>query len=180
LAIFDSNRQLVLFNPAMVDLTTLPADFLIGRPTLFSVLDRLRDRNMIPEPKNYASWRDQMVALESAAVEGNYFEAWPLSNGQTFRITGKPHPNGAIAFLIEDISDEISLTRKFRSQIDTAHAIIDNLAAAVAVFSSTGALIMANTFYHNLWGAAPDGMLDNCDFMKKLEDWTATFAPSPV
>lgn len=135
---------------------------------------------MIPEPKNYASWRDQMVALESAAVEGNYFEAWPLSNGQTFRITGKPHPNGAIAFLIEDISDEISLTRKFRSQIDTAHAIIDNLAAAVAVFSSTGALIMANTFYHNLWGAAPDGMLDNCDFMKKLEDWTATFAPSPV
>jgi len=155
LAIFDEDRRLVLFNPALVDLTALPADFLIGRPTLFSVLDRLRDQNMIPEPKDYNSWRAQVAALESAAAQGNYHEMWPLPNGQTFRVTGKPHPNGAIAVLMEDISDEVSLTRKFRSQIDTTTAVIENLTSSVAVFSSSGSLI-------------------------QLETWQAMSAPSPV
>lgn len=180
LAIFDADRRLVLFNPALVDLTTLPTEFLIGRPTLFSVLDRLRDQHMIPEPKNYASWRDQTMALESAAVEGSYHETWSLPNGQTFRVTGKPHPNGAIAFLMEDISDEISLTRKFRSQIDTTTAVIDNLAASVAVFSSSGSLIMANRSYRQLWGAQAEGSLNSRDFQDELATWQATSAPSPV
>ena len=180
LAIFDSDRRLVLFNPALVDLTGLPAHFLIARPSLFSFLDRLRDQNMIPEPKDYRSWRDQMVALESAAAEGNYHETWLLPNGQTFRVTGKPHPNGAIAFLMEDISDEISLTRKFRSQIDTSAAVIDNLTAAVSVFSSSGSLIMANSAYRELWGTDPDGSLTSRDFSDELESWETASAPSPV
>src|SRR6056300_594248 len=63
LAIFDRNRQLVLFNPALVDLTTLPAEFLSARPNLLSVFDKLRDRHIMPEPKithrgakNWPSW----------------------------------------------------------------------------------------------------------------------------
>lgn len=180
LAIFDADRRLVLFNPALMDLTGLPTDFLIARPALFSFLDRLRDQNMIPEPKNYSNWRDQMVALESAAAEGNYHETWLLPNGQTFRVTGKPHPNGAVAFLMEDISDEISLTRKFRSQIDTSAAVIDNLTAAVSVFSSSGSLIMANKAYRQLWGAEADGSLSSRDFLDELEAWKTASAPSPV
>ncbi|AGI70165.1 PAS domain-containing protein [Octadecabacter antarcticus 307] len=180
LVIFDSDRRLVLFNPALVDLTLLPTNFLIARPTLFSFLDRLRDNQMIPEPKDYASWRDQMVALESAATEGNYHETWPLPNGQTFRVTGKPHPNGAIAFLFEDISDEISLTRKFRSQIDISAAVIDNLASAVAVFSSSGSLVLANSAYRSLWGTQSEDAISSRDFLEELQIWQTTSAPSPV
>lgn len=180
LAIFDSERRLVLFNPALTDLTGLSAEFLIGRPALFSVLDRLRDQHMIPEPKNYATWRDQMVALETAASEGNYHENWSLSGGQTFRVTGRPHPNGAIAFLMEDISDEVSLTRRFRSQIDASNAIIDNLNSAVCVFSASGSLIMANRAYRHLWGTQPEGSLNSREFADELESWEAVSAPSPV
>ena len=180
LAIFDEDRRLVLFNPALVDLTGLPADFLIGRPALFSVLDRLRDQRMIPEPKDYNSWREQVAALESAAAQGNYHEVWPLPNGQTFRVTGKPHPNGVIAVLMEDISDEVSLTRKFRSQIDTTTAVIENLTVSVAVFSSSGSLILANQAYRELWGTHSDGSLNSRDFLDELEAWQALSAPSPV
>lgn len=180
LAIFDADRRLVLFNPALVDLTGLPAHFLIGRPALFSFLDRLRDQNMILEPKDYSSWRGQMVALESAAAEGNYHETWLLPNGQTFRVTGKPHPNGAIAFLMEDISDEISLTRKFRSQIDTSAAVIDNLTAAVFVFSSSGSLIMANQAHRDLWGTGVDGSIASWDFSDEMTSWKSASAPLPV
>lgn len=51
LAIFDRNRQLMLFNPALIDLTTLPADFLSARPNLLTVFDKLRDNQIMPEPK---------------------------------------------------------------------------------------------------------------------------------
>jgi PAS domain-containing protein len=180
LAIFDADRRLVLFNPALVDLTLLPTNFLIARPTLFSFLDRLRDNQMIPEPKDYASWRNQMVALESAAAEGNYHETWPLPNGQTFRVTGKPHPNGAIAFLLEDISDEVSLTRKFRSQIDISAAVIDNLTSAIAVFSSSGSLVLANNAYRDLWGTQSEDAISSRDFSEELQVWQSTSAPSPV
>ena len=44
LAIFDKQRQLSLFNPALSDLTSLPIEFLTARPTLQKVLDRLRDK----------------------------------------------------------------------------------------------------------------------------------------
>ncbi|PVA07640.1 PAS-domain containing protein [Thalassorhabdomicrobium marinisediminis] len=180
LAIFDEDRRLVLFNPALVDLTTLPADFLIGRPTLFAVLDRLRNLQMIPEPKNYNTWRDEVVALETAAAAGSYHETWTLPNGQTFRVTGKPHPNGAIAMLIEDISDDVSLTRKFRSQIDTTRAVIDNVPGSIAVFSASGALILANEAYRQLWGAQHDGSFADQDFLDELATWQALSAPSPV
>lgn len=180
LAIFDADRRLVLFNPALVDLTELPSDFLIGRPPLYSFLDRLRDANMIPEPKDYSSWRDRMVALENAAEAGSYHETWLLSTGQTFRETGKPHPNGAIAFLFEDISDEVSLNRKFRSQIDTCTAIIDNVPVGVAVFSASGSLMMANKSYRNLWGSEPEDIIGSGDVLDELATWEAASAPSAV
>ncbi|MDA9208074.1 PAS-domain containing protein [Octadecabacter sp.] len=171
LAIFDADRRLVMFNPAIVDLTTLPPEFLIGRPTLFSFLDRLRDAQMIPEPKNYNNWRESMTELEAAAEEGNYHQAWLLPNGQTFRVTGKPHPDGAIAFLFEDISDEISLSRKFRSQIDTSAAALDNLFDAIAVFSSDGSLILANSAYRSLWGGYCEESLVSPDLADEIQRW---------
>ena len=180
LAIFDADRRLVLFNPALGDLSLLPASFLIARPTLFSFLDRLRDNRMIPEPKNYSSWRNQIAALESAAARGSYQETWSIPNGQTFRVTGKPHPNGAIAFLLEDISDEVSLTRKFRSQIDIGNAVIDNLEAAVCVFSPSGTMVMANTAYQSLWGSQMEGAINNRDFAEESSNWQDATTPSPV
>jgi len=55
LAIFDRNRQLVLFNPSLFDLTELRPEFLTARPNLFSFFDQLRDNQIMPEQKNYAS-----------------------------------------------------------------------------------------------------------------------------
>jgi len=180
LAIFNADRRLVLFNPALVDLTLLTTHFLIARPMLFSFLDRLRDNQMIPEPKDYASWRNQMVALESATAEGSYHKTWPLPNGQTFYVTSKPHPSGAIAFLLKDISDKIYLTRKFRSQIDVSAAMIDNLVSAVAVFSSSGLLILANNAYRDLWGTQSKDAISSHDFSEEFQIWQSISAPSPV
>lgn len=152
MAIFDRDRSLQLFNPALIDLTTLSASFLTARPTLYAFLDRLREARMVPEPKDYRSWRNRMSSLETAAASGHHVETWSLPGGQTYRVTGRPHPDGAVAFLFEDITSEISLTRKFRLDLSLGKEVLDSLPDAVAVFDGNGQLAMSNRAYGDLWG----------------------------
>ncbi|QBF29618.1 PAS-domain containing protein [Thalassococcus sp. S3] len=180
LAIFDRNRQLALFNPALIDLTALPADFLSARPNLLSFFDRLRDARMMPEPKNYGSWRDQIAELVAAASDGRYSETWTLPSGSTYRVTGRPHPDGAIAFLIEDITAEITLTRRFRSELELSQSILDRLDDAIVVFSSTGVVTLTNQAYRDMWGVDPDSSFADISIVDATRHWQSACAPTPV
>ena len=179
LAIFDRQRRLAMFNPALTDLTGLPVEFLASRPTLYNFLDRLRDRRMVPEPRDYGSWRQQIAELEAATLDGTYSETWSLPDNRTYRVTGRPHHGGAIAFLIEDISAEMALTRRFRTELEMGQAVIDSLHAAVAVFSANGDLSMINSAYHDLWGTDLTDTLDVPTVTEMSRVWMAR-ASSPV
>ena len=180
LAIFDRQRQLALFNPALLDLTTLGPDFLCARPTLFSFLDRLREARMIPEPKDYRSWRQQMTELEKAASTGHYQVTWTLPSGLTYQVTGRPHPDGAVALLIEDISAEVSLTRRFRSDLELGQAVIDSLPEAIAVFSPAGVLVMSNAAYARMWGTDPSTTLGEVGAACSMRLWQSGSLPNPI
>lgn len=180
LAIFDRNRQLALFNPALIDLTTLPPDFLSCRPSLSSFFDRLRDQHMMPEPKNYRGWRDQMNALLEAAQDGNYQETWSLPSGSVYSVRGRPHPDGAVAFLFEDITAEITLTRRFRSEMDLMQSILDRLADAIAVFSDDGTLAFTNHAYHRLWGESDEVGFEPATILDVTRHWQENCLATPV
>ena len=150
LAIFDRERQLQLFNPALLDLTGLAAGFPATRLSLYSVLDQLRELRMIPEPRDYRSWRRQISTLETAAAAGHHVETWSLPGGRTYRVTGRPHPGGAIAFLFEDITSEITLTRKFRAELTLGAQVMDALDQALIVFNAVGQVVLTNKAYENM------------------------------
>lgn len=179
LAIFDRERQLALFNPALVDLLALPADFLSARPTLLTFFDKLRDNRMMPEPKDYANWRQQITDLVIASVDGRYQETWTLPSGLTYRVTGRPHPDGAIALLFEDISAEVSLTRRFRWQINLGQSVIDTLDEAIVVFSSTGTLTLSNLAFRELWRLEPDTSFAEFTIRDALLQWKTLATPGP-
>ena len=96
LAIFDRNRQLMLLIP-LIDLTTLPADFLSARPNLLTVFDKLRDNQIMPEPKimrpegKVSFWSRQRPKEPTPKFE---FTHWC-----NISISGRPHPDGALAFV---------------------------------------------------------------------------------
>ncbi len=180
LAIFDKSRKLVLFNPALTDMTKLPFAFLSMKPTLFATLDRLRESQMMPEPRDYKSWRDKMAALERAATDGNYEEIWNLPGGQTYRVTGRPYPDGAVALMFEDISAEISLTRNFRRELEISQSVLDTLDDAVAVFSSTGTILMSNTAYTELWGVDPSSTFGEFGIADAIRNWQEVCDPTPL
>ncbi|MDS9466767.1 PAS-domain containing protein [Paracoccus sp. MBLB3053] len=174
LAIFDRERNLQLFNPALIDLTGLATGFLTARPTLYAFLDRLREARMVPEPKDYRSWRQQMNSLENAAASGHHVEMWSLPGGQTYRVTGRPHPDGAVAFLFEDITSEISLTRKFRADLSLGGEVLDALHEAVAVFSANGDLLLSNRRYSEIWAGIGKGTA-----AEHVQHWISSCGESP-
>ncbi len=180
LAIFDKERRLATFNPALLDLTKLPVTFLSARPTIDAVLDRLRELRMMPEPKNYTSWREEFTAVEAGAKNGTYTLNWALPDGQTYRVTGRPHPDGAFAILFEDITAEVSLTRRFRSDIETGQAVLDTLPDAIAVFSGTGTMVVSNNAYSKLWSAQSKLSLDHRDVKTEVSVWQDSSIASSV
>jgi PAS domain-containing protein len=178
LAIFDRQRQLQLFNPALIDLLKLGPQFLSGRPTLYAFLDRLRETRMMPEPKDYRTWRQQMTELETAAAAGFHSETWGLPGGQTYRVTGRPHPDGAVAFLFEDISAEIAATRRFRSELEVSHEALDQLEDAVVVFQATGELVLSNKAYGAMWSLDPEAVLGQMPLMDAIGHWQKGCKPT--
>jgi len=180
LAIFDRNGQLALFNPALVDLTSLPAHFLSARPTMLSFFDQLRESRRMPEPKNYLNWRQEIADVIAAATDGRYQETWSLESGQTYSVKGRPHPDGATAFLIEDISSEVTLTRNFRAELELGQSLLDTLDDGLAVFSASGILTFSNAAYRELWQQQPEVAFADMTIVDCVTVWQKQSEANPL
>lgn len=180
LSIFNRDRQLALFNPALIDLTGLSASFLSPRPTIDSFFDAMRENRRMPEQKNYKTWRQRMADLISAAETGQFEETWTLETGQTHRVTGRPHPDGAIAFLVEDISAEVSLTRNFRAELELGQSLVDTFEDALAVFSQSGVLTFSNKAYDMLWEFQHDSSFADVTIVDAVRLWKEKSTPNPL
>jgi PAS domain-containing protein len=178
LAVFDKNRRLGLFNPALTDLVKIDAVWLAGRPSLRDFLERLRETRQMPEQKDFAAWRRKLSELEEGARSGTYEENWQLPSGKIFRVTGRPHPQGALAFLFEDISTAIMLERKYRSELELSQATLDRMSEAVAVFNASGMLIFVNSAFESLWGLDPMARLDGPDVAAMSALWAERCRPT--
>lgn len=180
LAVFDKNRRLGLFNPALCDLVKIDAVWLAGRPSLRDFLERLRETRQMPEQKDFSAFRRMLTELEEGARDGTYEENWVLPSGKIFRVTGRPHPQGALAFLFEDISTAIQLERRYRAELELSQATLDRMSEAVAVFDTSGMLVFVNSAFERLWQLDPMANLDGPGVAELSAIWEKRCAPSPL
>lgn len=171
LAVFDRTRRLQLFNPALTDLTGLEPEFLLSRPGIEGFLNRMRDKRVLPEPRDYHSWSRRLLEIEKGAANSDFEETWSLPTGQTFRVSVSPHPDGALAFLIEDITSEVHMTRNFRLDLETSQAALNILDTALAVFTQNGQLILTNAAFNRLWTLEGDDTLAGFTLAEALANW---------
>ncbi|MEO1607727.1 MAG: PAS-domain containing protein, partial [Pseudomonadota bacterium] len=87
------------------------------------------------------------------------------------RVTGRPHPDGAIAFLIEDVTAEVSLTRNFRAELELGQSLLDTLEDGIAVFTSAGVLAFCNAAYRTLWKQDPDTSFADITIHDAISVW---------
>ena len=179
LAVFDKSRRLGLFNPALTQMTRLDVEFLASRPTLTAFLDKLREKRIIPEPRDYAAWRAEIT--DAALVPNGCYDAnWLLASGQTYHICGRAHADGSFALTFEDVSKEVSLTRRHRAELDVAQSALDSLDQSICSFDRTGALVLSNRAFDALWGVAPDAVLGQITILDMLRTWQSKCLPSPI
>ena len=180
LAVFDHTRHLQSFNPALADLTGLSPEFLSRRPSLIAMLDVMRDRNMVPEPKDWKHWRQQIADMERAAASGQFEDTWALPGGQTYRVSGRHHPDGGLALMIDDISSEIIRSRRYRADLELSQRVVDTLEEGITVFAPTGQLVMSNRAYAVLWGHDPAERLAPVSFAQLAAHWRSVSAPTTL
>lgn len=152
IAIFDKEGRMVLFNPALMDLSGLPIELLSKRPRLFDFFDQLRTQSVLPEPKDYAKWRDQFTNLGKNAPD-LIEELWSLPSGLTYRVTAQSFRNGSMSLMIEDISNELSATRGIRARVRQNESILNSIDEPLCVFSGTGHMSFSNRAFKERWGA---------------------------
>lgn len=180
LAVFDRDRHLHIFNPALADLIALSPEFLSRRPSLVSVLDAMRNRRMVPEPANWKDWRRSVVEMDLSTTNQPYEQVWSLSGGQTYRVTGRAHPDGALALMIEDISSETIRNSRHRADLELCQQVIDALDEGIAVFSASGRLVMSNAAYNRLWSHEPGSEVAAPGIRQLTAHWRAATAPSQI
>ncbi len=171
LAVFDRTRRLQMFNPALTDLTGLEPEFLLSRPGIEGFLNRMRDKHVLPEPRDYRSWSRRLLDIETNAPAGDFEETWSLPSGQTYRVSASPHPDGALAFLIEDITSETHLSRNVRAEMETSQSVLNQLDEAIAVFAPNGQLVLTNTAFSQLWTLEGEESLGAVTLSEALENW---------
>ena len=171
LAVFDRTRRLQLFNPALAELTGLEPEFLTSRPGLAGFLNRLREKRVLPEPRDYTNWSRRLLDIEKGVETNEFEETWHLPKGQTYRVSASPHPDGAMAFLIEDITSEVHMSRNIRAELETCRSALDGLPTAVALFSADGHLMQTNAAFSRLWSFEGEDAIIGVSLAEALSNW---------
>ncbi len=156
LMIFDAERRLSLFNPAISDMFGDDTHWLTRRPLLRDLLDRMRQERKLPEQVDYKSWREHILTLVDERNLAPFEELWHLPNGQSLKVLFRPHPSGGLAMIVEDVTESLRLRRIHESERAVRTATTDLLEEGIVVFGPDGKLRAANAAFSKLW-CIPEG-----------------------
>ena len=162
-AIFGPSKRLAFHNTAFQQLFNIDPAWLDERPTHAELLDRLRQRRLLPETMDYPGFKARELDFYGAS-EAAADDSWSLPDGRTLRVVRQPHPLGGILLLFSDITDELQLRSRFNAQIQVQMATLDKLNDAVAVFGSDGRIRLHNEAFETFWGLSGEQLTTASDF----------------
>jgi signal transduction histidine kinase len=158
----------VFHNAAFAQLWALEPAWLSERPTHGEILDRLRQRQRLPETSEYAKWKAaELARYETLGRQPD--DLWMLPDGRTLRLVRQPHPMGGLLLLFSDITDDLRLKAQYNAQLKVQKATLDKLNDAVVVFGSDGRLRLHNEAFERFWNVSGADMEAACDFERVVE-----------
>jgi signal transduction histidine kinase len=162
-AIFGPSKRLAFHNTAFQQMFSVDPGYLDERPTHAELLDRLRQRRLLPEVIDYAGWKARELDFYGASAAAPD-DSWSLPDGRTLRVVRQPHPLGGVLLLFSDITDELKLRSRFNAQLQVQTATLDKLNDAVAVFGSDGRIRLHNEAFETFWGVSSEQLRAAGDF----------------
>lgn len=176
IAVFNHRNELSLFNPALSQHLNMRPEWLLKKPNLLGFLDQLRDVQILPEPKDYTSWRKAFLQIERSAMKDDYREDWTLPDGRVLRVIGRPHPSGTVVFLFEDVTAVLAMERRFRSRVAKLQNTMNATTVGLVVFDRKGKVTFLNAPLKQSLGVYSTFETVQ-DFSQMMQ---AMFLPTPV
>lgn len=174
LVIFDADKTVHLFNPALADLFDLDPVWLAARPGISDFIAKLRENRNLPEKKKFLEWRRLMTKLLDAEHSENYVDEWVLPDGRVLRVAGKPYPRGAVAFSFEDISAHVEAERNRRTEVAQLQNVLNGIPDGIVLLDSFGAVKVSNTAFDELFEQNSSGISNylNGKLFEPQDFWT--------
>ena len=164
-AVFGPDQKISFFNKAYIDLWRLDAGWLKQKPTEGEILEKLREGRRVPEEKSFATFKRARAELY-ASMTGPQEEVWHLPDGATLRIAGQPHPFGGLLYVYEDMTEQLSLERRYNDLFNVQRSTLDHLHEGVAFFGTDGRLKLWNLAFADLWGLETEQLSGEPHFEK--------------
>lgn len=164
IAIFDGDQKLESCNSAYAKIWEFEDKWLETHPTMSDILDRLRGLRKLPEQQDYAGWK--AAQLRQFDMCAPHSEFWHLANGQSLRVSVRPHLLGGLVFIIEDISETLRLEASFKLLVQVQRATLDTVEDGIAIFGPDGRLVLFNTHFAKLWKLSDDELQAQPHFTK--------------
>ena len=154
---FEADRTLSFFNQPFAIMAQIDPEWLSDAPEFDRVLERMREKNRLPEVRDFPAWkaeRRDWFTVADEVIE----EEWTLPNGDHLRIVGQPLPDGGLRMIFEDRTEQVRLASARDTLLRVRTATFDNLFEGIAVFASDGRLYLWNRRFCSFWGL-DDGWL---------------------
>ena len=160
---FGPDRRLVFHNPAYAALWELEPAWLAEGPGHGDVMDRLRQRRLLPETVDYARFKAEELARHERLAPSPEV-IWRLPSERTLRVLSQPHPGGGLTMLFSDVTPGLRLKAQFNHLIEVQRATLDKLTDAVAVFGADARLKLYNEAFEGFWGVSGEQLARAADF----------------
>ncbi len=171
IAVFGADHRLISHNATFSQLWRFPEDWLVGRPSLDEMLDRLREQRLLPEQRDFAVWkRDLLANFDEGAGKVEYF--WHRPDGLSLHVVAEPHLQGGLFFTFEDITDSIQLKASLTMLQGVQKATLDTFDDAMAIFAPDGRLVLNNALFARLW-QLEDGEMSGEPHFTRLAGYAA-------
>ena len=148
-AIFAADQRLVFSNAAYAELWQLDPDWLATGPRDGEILDRLRERAMLPVEVDYRGWKSRVMDATRDAQEAE--DWWHLPDGRTIHVIIEQRPDGGVTYLYDDATERLALESRYNELIGVQRETLDHLQEGVAVFATDGRLRLFNPAFARIW-----------------------------
>ena len=125
-------------------------EWLAEGPEFDRVLERMRERNRLPEVRDFPVWKAERREWFTSANEV-IEEDWILADGDHLRMVAQPLPDGGLRMFLEDRTEQVRLASARDTLLRVRAATFDNLFEAISVFASDGRLYLWNRRFRDVW-----------------------------
>ncbi|HEY1142982.1 MAG TPA: ATP-binding protein [Sphingomicrobium sp.] len=147
---FDADHAVSFFNQPFAVMAQLDPEWLGEHPEFDRVLERMRERNRLPEVRDFPVWKADRRAWFTSTQEV-IEEDWILADGDHLRVVAQPLPDGGLRMFLEDRTEQVRLASARDTLLRVRAATFDNLFEAISVFASDGRLYLWNRRFRDVW-----------------------------